>query len=246
MKNLTKFIAMGAFGLCLMIASPLANAQPNDPSNQKIPSLELDQADIRDALRQLFKNVGDVSYTLAPDVVGVVTVRLKDVSFETALRNVLQQVDATYRIEGGVYQIIRKEQPIVTGGNDNTELPTTPTDNKVTARIKIRHADPQYIIGMLNGSLGPGTPPEISGLSGMFGGGFGGGMGGGFGGGMGGFGGGQGGFGGGGFGGSGGFGGGGFGGSGGFGGGRGGGFGGGGFGGGSGGFGGGGFGGRGF
>ena len=224
MKTLVKLCTLGSLAISLMAVAPSAMAQ-NDPSNTRIPSLELNQADVRDALSTLFNNVKDVSYMVAPDVVGVVTARLKDVTFETALRNILQQVNATYRVEGGVYQILLKEVPNVTGGTTTPDLPTTSTDNKVTLRIKIRSSDPAYIIGMLNGSFQPGTPPEISAMQGrgMMGGmggmgGFGGGMGG-FGGGMGGFGGGMGGFGGG----MGGFGGG----MGGFGGGMGGGFGGG-------------------
>lgn len=89
-------------------------------------------------------------------------------------------------------------------------------DDKVVRRIKIRHADPQLIMMLLNGTTNFNTPPEMStnifGSSGFGGGGFGGGFGGSsFGGG---FNGGFGGFFGGGFGGRGGFSGGGFGGQG--------------------------------
>ncbi|MFQ3586145.1 MAG: secretin and TonB N-terminal domain-containing protein [Fimbriimonadaceae bacterium] len=224
----------------LMAGAPTKGLAQADPSQTPIPSLELEQADVREALRQLFRSV-NVSYSISPDVQGTVTLSLRNVTFETALRNILNQVDATYRVEGGVFQIIRREAltPDITQGQDLT----APAATKPVRRLKIQRADPAYIIMMLNGGSTPGNArPEMSTLmGGGFGGGFGGGGfgGGGFGGGLGGFGGG---FGGGGLGGFGGFGGGGLGG---FGGGGFGGFGGGGFGGmgggGFGGFGGGGF-----
>lgn len=214
----------------LMLAPTLARAQ-DDPRDKRIPSLELDQADVRDALKIIFR-VAQADYVVAPDVGGTITVSLKDLPFETVLRNVLNQVNATYRVEDGVYNIITK--PVIT-----PTVPTLPEDltantpAKPIVRIRINSADPALIADILRGSADIFSSPERSAISSLGGGGGGGGFGGGFGGG-----GNSGGFGGGGFGGgnSGGFGGGGFGGGS-------GGFGGGGFGGGSGGFGGGGFGG---
>ncbi|MDR3689136.1 MAG: hypothetical protein P4L46_07130 [Fimbriimonas sp.] len=234
----TMKIAMGLlFGLMLFGATSSIAAAQEDVSQKNISSLELEQADVREALRALFKNV-NVSYSIAPEVQGPVTVSLKNVTFETALQNVLRQVDATYRIEGGVYEIVKREETLAPN-TSSTETPVK-TDTKIIRRIKIRSADPAFIammIGQKEGNQNYNVAPERStiqntqstgGMGGM--GGMGGGGMGGMGGGMGGFGGGMGG---------GGFGGGGYGG---------GGYGGGGFGGGSfgGGFGGGGFGGGGY
>ena len=243
-KNLT-FLISAAVMTGLFAFAPVQASAQEDIGQRQIPSLELDSADVREALKILFRSV-NVSYSIAPDVQGTITVSLRNVPFETALRNILNQVDATYRVEGGIYQIIRRE--------DFTTTPTTPTDTNVPAptlpvrRLKIRSADPQFIMLMLSGTQSTQIMPEMSTLFKSGGGGFGGGGGGfgGQGGGFGGFGGGGlGGFGGGGLGGGGlgGFGGGGFGGGG-LGGFGGGGFGGGGAGGG--GLGGGGFGGGGF
>ncbi len=198
MNTQTKRIMSALVGLALVGAAPIASAQ-NDPKDQIIPSIELQDAPIRDALRILFKNVG-VSYSIAPDVQGTVTASLKNVAFETALRNLLGQVDATYRLEGAIYTIVKKEIDTGAGTTPNAEpLPTT-TDQKNFYRIKINRADPQYIYLLLRGEMGFGSGPEISTLQGgggFGGGGFGGGQGGqgggGFGGGQGGFGGGQGG-----------------------------------------------------
>lgn len=179
MNKKSKILVSAMLGLALFGATPLASAQ-NDPRDQIIQSLELQDAPIRDALRILFKNVG-VSYTIASDVQGTVTASLKSVPFETALRNLLGQVDATYRVEASIFNIVRKEtQTDVGGGNQlpNETLPTT--DQKRFYRIKIQRADPQYVYMLLRGEMGFNSGPEISTLSG---GGFGGQGGGGFGGG---------------------------------------------------------------
>ncbi|HWA84337.1 MAG TPA: hypothetical protein VG820_12915, partial [Fimbriimonadaceae bacterium] len=87
-----------------------------DDLDQKIiPSLVLDHTDVKQAVKTLFDSVGG-RFVIAPEVRGVVTLDLRNVSFATALRNILSQVDATYRIEAGVYQIIRREQPGVPPG----------------------------------------------------------------------------------------------------------------------------------
>lgn len=65
------------------------------------------QRDIRDGLRELFRE-SNVSYAIAPEVQGEVTVDLRNVTMEVALQNVLRQVDATYRIENGVVMILRR------------------------------------------------------------------------------------------------------------------------------------------
>ncbi len=165
MKTQTKIIMSALVGLALVGAAPTASAQ-NDPREQIIPSIELQDAPVRDALRILFKNVG-VSYSIAPDVQGTVTASLKNVPFETALRNLLSQVDATYRLEGPIYTIIKKE--IDTGGGSTPQttesLPTTGTQ-KNFYRIKINSADPQFIYLLLKGEMGFGSGPEISTLQG--------------------------------------------------------------------------------
>jgi type II secretory pathway component GspD/PulD (secretin) len=129
---------------------PVLAAAQEDISQKQIPSLELDQADVREALRALFKNV-NVSYSIAPEVQGSVTVSLKNVSFDLALQNVLRQVDATYRVEGGVYEIVKRAETIApTSGPE----PVGPVKTTIVRRIKIRSADPQFIAAMLGVKAG--------------------------------------------------------------------------------------------
>jgi len=124
--------------------------QSEDVSQKLIPSLELEQADVREALRALFKDVG-VSYSIAPEVQGSVTVSLKNVTFATALQNVLRQLDATYRVEGGVYEIIKRVDTVAPVPEGRGPAPTS--SSLIVKRIKIRSADPAFIAAMI-GSKG--------------------------------------------------------------------------------------------
>ncbi len=189
--------------MTLIVAAPMSASAQDDPRDRMVQSLELDQADIRDALKLLFRMVGS-NYSVASDVQGTVTISLQNVPFETALRAVLNQVESTWRVEGGIYNIIKKPEPATV--NPGVDLGpgagTAPQQQSVPRRIKIRSADPYLILLLISQS----TPsadvflqPELStfpsggqggqggqgGGQGGFGGGFGGGQsgGGGFGGG---------------------------------------------------------------
>ncbi len=197
----TKKLTLGtALGALMLAGVPTMAFAQDDITQRNIPSLEYQQADVREALRALFRSVG-ASYTIAPDVQGLITVSLKNVPFEQALQQVIRQVEATYRIESGVYQIVKREEPVLNNQNPtDTGLPTN-TNRNVRRRIKIRYADPQFIailLGTDKGSQNFSLTPELSTVQntpqgGGMGGFGGGGMGGFGGGGMGGFGGGMGG-----------------------------------------------------
>ncbi len=163
MSRNMKLALAAVLGIAMLGGAPtIAHAQ-TDPGQTIISSLDLDSVDVREALRALFKNVG-VSYSIAPEVQGTVTVNLRNVTFEAAIQNILKQVDATYRIEGGVYQIIHREDPIVTSGPQDTG-PTTTTGNKTRRKIYVRHADPQFLailIGQQNGNQSYNLHPEVS------------------------------------------------------------------------------------
>ena len=77
-------------------------------ATRDVGRVEENGTDIRDALKRLFDRTA-TRYRIAPDVKGKVTgVSLADVFLETAMQTLLRQVDATYRIEDGVVQIIRR------------------------------------------------------------------------------------------------------------------------------------------
>jgi len=106
-----KYLAQLSLALLLVATSWIVLAVPAraqaDVSGQIIKDVQFEQKDVRQAIRELFKSVG-VSYSIAPEVQGTITVALHNVTFEVALQNVLRQVDATYRIEGGVYEVVHQ------------------------------------------------------------------------------------------------------------------------------------------
>lgn len=158
----------------MLLAAPMKAIAQADPGDQVIPSLELDQADVRDAIKMLFRVV-NLNYTIAPEVQGQVTVSLRNIPFETALRNILNQVDATYRREGGVYNIIKREAEVVPTTTDAGGT-FQATEQKPIRRIRVSHADPELIRLLLAGdAVATNSSPESSTLIGSGSGGAGGG-----------------------------------------------------------------------
>ena len=75
-----------------------------------VPRVEFEGTDVREALRWLFR-AGSVGGTIAPDVQGTITVSLRNVPWETALQNVTRQVEASYRVDHGFFEVVRREDP---------------------------------------------------------------------------------------------------------------------------------------
>lgn len=99
--------------LTTLMTLPVASSSAQDYNSPQvvmeriIPSMEVQQADVRETLRQLFKQV-KVPYSIAPNVQGTVTMSLKNITFEVALQNLTRQVDATYRIRNGLVEVLLK------------------------------------------------------------------------------------------------------------------------------------------
>ncbi len=208
----------------LVLVGVTVSAVAQEPASGGGPkvTLNLESASIADALKLLFRATG-YNYTLDESVVqGYVTVSLKDVTFETALRTVLRAANPplTYRVDGGVYIISPKVETYESSlPEQQVEEPAQPQVR--TEKITLQHLDSLAVAQILGGGAvslnqtgwtysSGGYGGGYGGFGGGFGGGYGG-FGGGYGGGLGGFGGFGGGWGGGGFGGfGGGWGGGGF------------------------------------
>src|SRR5437879_1449458 len=93
----------------------LAQAAQETPENKRI-SLNLENADIRYALRLLFTSAG-VNFNIDNAVQGSTTVSLTDVPFKTALESVLRSTSTTnpltYRKEDNIYYVSPKVEPTV-------------------------------------------------------------------------------------------------------------------------------------
>jgi hypothetical protein len=194
----------------LVLVGVTVSAVAQEPASGGGPkvTLNLESASIADALKLLFRATG-YNYTLDESVVqGYVTVSLKDVTFETALRTVLRAANPplTYRVDGGVYIISPKVETYESSlPEQQVEEPAQPQVR--TEKITLQHLDSLAVAQILGGGAvslnqtgwtysSGGYGGGYGGFGGGFGGGYGG-FGGGYGGGLGGFGGGFGGFGGG-------------------------------------------------
>ena len=157
-KTLRTLVGIALFSSILVGAPFKAYAQAGGTGGT-IPNLELDQADVRDALRIIFRTVG-ANYSIDPLVQGTVTLSIRDVPFETALRNVLNQVGATYRVEAGIYVIFLRPtaDAAITGQQE-----LLPAEQAMPIRrIRLRSADPFLIIQMLTGEADISLEPESS------------------------------------------------------------------------------------
>jgi len=165
-----------ALAMTTACMAPLASAQ-GDILDHMINSAEYQNSDLREVLKTLFKEV-NASYSIPPDIQGSITLSMKNAKFELVLQNVLGQVGATYRYEGGVFVIVKREAAPTPGGGETPDLPKSGA-GKIIRKIYIRSADPALIAQLLSGSgsqLYSGSP-EITSLGRMqsSGGGFGGG-----------------------------------------------------------------------
>jgi len=91
--------------------APRAQAQASTTSNPDeivIPFIRFEKTDIRAALSWLFQKAG-VNYRFAPNVAGLISLDTRDIPFEVALQQITRQVDVTYRIEGGTYEVVVRE-----------------------------------------------------------------------------------------------------------------------------------------
>jgi hypothetical protein len=96
----------------LLLAGSGALGAQEDPRDRAL-TLHLRQVAVRVALKRIFGAVR-IGYTVARDVQGNVTLVGDSASFEAALRCALDQVDATWRCFGGIYEIIKRDIRIPT------------------------------------------------------------------------------------------------------------------------------------
>jgi hypothetical protein len=207
---------------CMVMAGTVVMLTPSAVQAQEkdLPpvSIELRDAPIQSALKQIFDAAKVSNYIIDPQVGGfITTLKITDQPFEVALRLILRAsgVPLTYKKENNTYIIEPRRF-----SNDNViapppapELPNTNRQYQEFAQIPLIYIDPIDLASALGNIVfitHRGRQPSGGGGGGGFGGGggggfgggggggFGGGGGGGFGGGGGGFGGGGGGFGGGG------------------------------------------------
>lgn len=71
-------------------------------------SFDVRDQDVRDVLRNWAKQ-GDLSYTVDTRITGKVTLTVKDADMYVTLRDILNQVDALYHLEGGIVNVYAQQ-----------------------------------------------------------------------------------------------------------------------------------------
>lgn len=198
MKRFVVSVLLAALTAGAAVAPVLAQGD-NDPRNTRV-TLELTNTPVRAAIQALFRFV-PFNYTIGTNVDGMISVSLKDVPFEVALRSITRINEPKLvfrRAEGNVYEIDVKPEVDPTLAAQQ-QPPAVEEETPVEARKIPQKIQLNFGRVDLIGQLFPGRvtivrdEEEAGGYGGGYGG-YGGGYGG-FGGGYGGFGGGYGGFG---------------------------------------------------
>ena len=93
-----------------MMCAP-AHAADGDTVTDDTVTLELRDVDVKTALEALFRGRGH-SYSLSPDAQGIIipTLLFEDVSFDVALKHLLNSAGLVRRIQDGIYQISKKPE----------------------------------------------------------------------------------------------------------------------------------------
>jgi hypothetical protein len=101
--------------------------------------------DARLAIWRLFKNF-DVPVFISPDVKGSVVLEPRNITFEASLNHLLKQANATYRVQGGVYQIVPSPRLKVGGGPEPFLFKTAIQEASITV-------DGRFLFVLLEGTF---------------------------------------------------------------------------------------------
>jgi type II secretory pathway component GspD/PulD (secretin) len=100
-------------------------------------SMTFKDVEVRTAIKNVMK-ASRATYTIAPDVKGTVTLSLTGEGFTEALDKILEQVGATYSMEGGVVNIKAKEREHAGTGNETrVSLDVTSADLSSALRLML-------------------------------------------------------------------------------------------------------------
>ena len=122
-------VVVVAFGARVAAAATGDDAQP---SGEKKVTLQLTNAPVIDAIDLIFKDTG-YKYTIEPGVSGTISLGLKDVPFEQALKTIAQSAGLTYKVASGQYVIQPKPK--------EEEAPK-PEETSVTAEAAAKPEEP--------------------------------------------------------------------------------------------------------
>lgn len=125
------FLAALALAPLLVLGGPVPGQESSSATgnqlSQTIPDIDFDHLDVRDAIRRLMKSNARLSYSISPEVQGIVSGHLSGVGLEQALQMILSQVEASYRVEAGVLVFDKQEIDYGAFGGFYAEQPISPS-----------------------------------------------------------------------------------------------------------------------
>jgi hypothetical protein len=147
--------ALTTFGLASEATAQGEGASSASSAVKKRVDLNLENADIRHALKLLF-NAAGVNYTIDPAVQGTVTVSLNDVQFRTALESLLKSVASrtaiTYRVEDNVYHVAPRKE-VAEAPEPAKEPEPQPEKRTRITKIHLNFIDPADLAQVLGGTV---------------------------------------------------------------------------------------------
>lgn len=102
------FIAMVSCLAGFIGGGPPSADRPQSVGEKRV-TVHLKSAEVRAAIKQLFNEVG-AEYDIAPEIQGTVNVDLQNVAFDVALKALLDEMDATFRVEPGRYVLVKNDR----------------------------------------------------------------------------------------------------------------------------------------
>lgn len=131
--------------------STVSFAQNNFFSQAKSVTLDYNDAPVRTVLEQMLKQSNIKNYVISNEVEGVITLKLENHNFESALKIVMRanKVPLLYKIENNILIIERRRESILID-TSKLEINTNEETNSSWQVITLNHIDPldlQIIFG---------------------------------------------------------------------------------------------------
>jgi len=169
----TRYLKIIVVGLAAVMMTGILCVVALAADNPGNVNMDLQDVDVRTAIQSLFRGTG-INFTIDQDVQGTIpTVSFKDVSFDAALKSLCRTASLTYRQDGGIY-LIQKKQPAPvdttpTAPVDTTvDVQATTTEETMIDKIPLTYTGATELLSMMNGQTG-----STGGGYGGYGGGFG-------------------------------------------------------------------------
>lgn len=118
-------------------------AQNSFFSNAKNVTLDYNDAPVRTVLEQMLKQSNIKNYVISNEVEGVITLKLENHNFESALKIVMRanKVPLLYKIENNILIIERRRESILLD-NPKPDISQKPENNSSWQVIKLTYIDP--------------------------------------------------------------------------------------------------------